>query len=255
MADNVSIHAPRARGDIINLIFRGNAKVSIHAPRARGDCNDLRIDHRISRFNSRPSCEGRHEMRSLGDATAVSIHAPRARGDVYPPIDFSRVTFQFTPLVRGATVDLIHGTLGFSFNSRPSCEGRLLAWKQYFSQTLFHLPPLVRGATRQPAANKAAEMFQFTPLVRGATESRAGTRSGQVSIHAPRARGDTNQIKIARENLFQFTPLVRGATLAPDVWILVRRFNSRPSCEGRLPKSDDRYVGVVSIHAPRARGD
>ena len=113
----------------------------------------------------------------------------------------------------------------------------------------------MRGATRQAAANKAAEMFQFTPLVRGATESRAGTRSGQVSIHAPRARGDTNQIKIARENLFQFTPLVRGATLAPDVWILVRRFNSRPSCEGRLPKSDDRYVGVVSIHAPRARGD
>ena len=62
---------------------------------------------------------------------------------------FEEMQFQFTPLVRGATVITLSYVTSVSFNSRPSCEGR---------------PPSTRFV--------GCRMFQFTPLVRGATVTR-----------------------------------------------------------------------------------
>ena len=80
--EKVSIHAPRARGDRMADVFPTIDTVSIHAPRARGDFFLAMIMSQGS-FNSRPSCEGRH------------------MSDVESTISLE---FQFTPLVRGATL-------------------------------------------------------------------------------------------------------------------------------------------------------
>ena len=56
----VSIHAPRAGGDLIVGAMRIGFRVSIHAPRAGGDLRDS-VDVNME---------------------AVSIHAPRAGGDI-----------------------------------------------------------------------------------------------------------------------------------------------------------------------------
>ena len=156
------------------------------------------------------------------------------RGATAPrEIRLPHLSFQFTPLVRGATT-ILSTVLGVKcFNSRPSCEGRLV------------LPAV---AVRHI-----------------------------VSIHAPRARGDEILLNVNSPVLFQFTPLVRGAThlrrehcrpvrfnSRPSCegrparsWRSIRTtgFNSRPSCEGRPLSAFKRVHAVVSIHAPRARGD
>ena len=101
------------------------AHVSIHAPHARGDAHrgEQKQD---SSFNSRPSCEGRHIQ------TAAAVHpgfqfTPLMRGaTVDCQFKTSERVFQFTPLMRGATSTSTRATRISSFNSRPSCEGRLV---------------------------------------------------------------------------------------------------------------------------------
>ncbi len=56
----VSIHAPRAGGDVILMLGQRTVLVSIHAPRAGGD----------------------DTLRRLLPLHKVSIHAPRAGGDM-----------------------------------------------------------------------------------------------------------------------------------------------------------------------------
>ena len=95
----VSIHAPRVRGD--RRVPRGRElkRVSIHAPRVRGDLVDY-ATRGGSRFNSRPSCEGRPPQCEFTDGLHVSIHAPRVRGDLpEDKIAAIEAAFQFTPLV------------------------------------------------------------------------------------------------------------------------------------------------------------
>ena len=78
-------------------------------------------------------------------------------------------------------------------------------------------------------------MFQFTPVLRRATRTRVDLAQViAVSIHARLATGDPQ----AR----------RGGQRS-------RRFNSRPSCDGRLYGVIPEAVVVVSIHARLATGD
>ena len=116
----VSIHAPRVRGDARFLRDLHHRHVSIHAPRVRGD-SSRRLATRTNGFNSRPSCEGRHDYftsalpwprfnsrpscegrlgkNPTGFSVIVSIHAPRVRGDRSGEYLTLRLEFQFTPLV------------------------------------------------------------------------------------------------------------------------------------------------------------
>ena len=146
----VSIHAPHARGDrerddcaALHLfqftpLMRGATEtitpltsftVSIHAPHARGD--------------------PRHEWSAHGKS--VSIHAPHARGDPFFAAPSMSGMFQFTPLMRGATVKVGEGMSICGFNSRPSCEGRPRSCSDFVS-SLFQFTPLMRGATPERAA-------------------------------------------------------------------------------------------------------
>ena len=60
--DDISIHAPRERGDLpVGADIRNSIAISIHAPRERGDSAVV-----------------------LGNKyKIISIHAPRERGDIF----------------------------------------------------------------------------------------------------------------------------------------------------------------------------
>ena len=191
--ETVSIHAPHARGDWDNYFIYNLENVSIHAPHARGD--QPRKGHNQDRisFNSRPSCEGRHKnetalLRGRGFNSRPSCE----RRQAITLLSSGEKSFQFTPLMRGATAGYYYATCdsrvsihapharGDSFcryhitslrcfNSRPSCEGRLTAMRSKFCKALFQFTPLMRGATILPPRSN---------------------RLGGVSIHAPHARGD-----------------------------------------------------------------
>ena len=127
-------------------------------------------------------------------------------------------------------------TTAICFNPRPSCEGRLIP-KTIANQIIkFQSTPLMRGATRVTSPPAGTDGFQSTPLMRGATDGRlVEPHALVVSIHAPHARGDA-----------------RAARYRPPT----RRFNPRPSCEGRLLRFWlANACNHVSIHAPHARGD
>ena len=119
----------------------------------------------------------------------VSIHAPHARGDMLSPGFFCSPMFQFTPLMRGATltevsknriVVSIHAPHARGdifrplqpcirgFNSRPSCEGR----------------PSIANSRR------ANVCFNSHPSCEGRQVRLRGRRGFPVSLHAPHATGD-----------------------------------------------------------------
>ena len=77
----VSIHAPRARGDL-TLLGGLIRKAFQFTPLVRGATKNSVIPPNNSSFNSRPSCEGRHFRHFVRVLITVSIHAPRARGDL-----------------------------------------------------------------------------------------------------------------------------------------------------------------------------
>ncbi len=84
----VSIRAPHARGDEADGLHASQRHVSIRAPHARGDRRIPTLASQWTRFNPRPSCEGRPERFKILVETGV---------------------FQSAPLMRGATVDVLSG--------------------------------------------------------------------------------------------------------------------------------------------------
>ena len=120
------------------------------------------------------------------------------------------------------------------FNPRPSCEGRLHTHKDHGKLPMFQSAPLLRGATEPEAADPENESFQSAPLLRGATEMIADfDLLVEVSIRAPLARGDGKACP-------DFAPL--------------RRFNPRPSCEGRLAGNVANCAIALFQSAPLLRG-
>ena len=116
---------PLVRGATLPFSSTSWSRLFQFTPLVRGATRPRTPSRRVRGFNSRPSCEGRHNQLDFPMEYTVSIHAPRARGDC--TIGFSTITatFQFTPLVRGATLVRRADLQRRSFNSRPSCEGRL----------------------------------------------------------------------------------------------------------------------------------
>ena len=101
----VSIHAPHARGDKLVRRAEIHVLVSIHAPHARGDTVTLNNMHPMTQFQSTPLMRG-----------ATGRFGARRR---------AAAGFQSTPLMRGATSGIYRTTSSRTcFNPRPSCEGR-----------------------------------------------------------------------------------------------------------------------------------
>ena len=232
---------PLIRGATQPLLLLAYARlISIHAPHTRGDtCN--RSSAQYSRyFNPRPSYEGRRDSQdNMRPPRSISIHAPHTRGDAQRQLDDERVmSFQSTPLIRGATWSPISGRcLPCYFNPRPSYEGRPRSCTRSFSRLHFNPRPSYEGRPMQTGTASRKRIFQSTPLIRGATRT-LSTSSSPVL-------------------LFQSTPLIRGATHPrPVVRQRLVDFNPRPSYEGRPQLSPLMETSIsISIHAPHTRGD
>ena len=189
----ISIHAPHARGDYSYDIYGGASWISIHAPHARGDGVRGPVLRRSVDFNPRPSCEGRHALRSWS---------------VPPP------GFQSTPLMRGATCRSKWSSrpTGISIHAphaRGDVERAFSMWMARFQST-----PLMRGATLGIASSVMVPLFQSTPLMRGATSpSRARRTSRRDFNPRPSCEGRHGTTYAAGgQYTFQSTPLMRGAT-------------------------------------------
>ena len=139
----ISIHAPRAGGDL-SAVMRAteDSDISIHAPRAGGDT--MAAQARIY-------------------ITTISIHAPRAGGD-QKIIKFCWHCgrFQSTPPVRGATsLDAIARTTEGDFNPRPPCGGRLDYMGSVFASKHFNPRPPCGG--RHSKGPSAGGVQNFNP--------------------------------------------------------------------------------------------
>ena len=150
MADDISIHAPRAGSDRPLLERTNIMAISIHAPRAGSDLLFECIIPREMSFQSTLPVRG-------------------ATDDL---LDISRikVRFQSTLPVRGATLVLSYwNKIDKNFNPRSPCGERQRRWTQATTARLFQSTLPVRGAT-------LADVVKDYPLV--------------ISIHAPRAGSD-----------------------------------------------------------------
>ena len=146
--------------------------VSIHARLATGDTSRSISAPRPTRFNSRPSCDGRPvALDVVVDALLVSIHARLATGDS---------SAQSSASARSC------------FNSRPSCDGRLLA----FSQVYTGKPVSIHARLATGDKRRASAI-----LVDGSFNSRPSC-DGRLS----------RAVSLPDSNGFQFTPVLRRAT-------------------------------------------
>ena len=123
--------------------------VSIHAPHARGDGCACLASTACSRFNPRPSCEGRPSYAAHWAFIVCFNPRPSCEGRPrWRSGCWSRSWFQSTPLMRGATrMNDTQFASPPSFNPRPSCEGRPYLGRIIAEPIKFQSTPLMRGAT------------------------------------------------------------------------------------------------------------
>ena len=78
---HISIHAPHARSDQASPFPCSRCHISIHAPHARSDASHAPLPLCRGYFNPRSSCEERPRLCDDVRAVQISIHAPHARSD------------------------------------------------------------------------------------------------------------------------------------------------------------------------------
>ena len=283
--------------------------ISIHAPRAGGDLFDGCTVYYQKHFNPRPPCGGRRAYAAGGRWPARFQSTPPVRGATIIPADqfdvqqvfqstppvrgatatptpkiFFRVGFQSTPPVRGATyTDTELRAITVNFNPRPPCGGRrrTSAFSTQPSAISIHAPRA--GGDFYCNTNWCKNMlFQSTPPVRGATASRHRglTRPTHFNPRPPCGGRRSGQAATSCGTSFQSTPPVRGATVCwRESFCNNKNFNPRPPCGGRPatarstpdqtwtfqstppvrgatpPDVNIKGPQGISIHAPRAGGD
>ena len=189
---------------------------------------------RNSCFNSRPSCDGRLAASSTSDMRYVSIHARHATGDLKGRICDAVSVFQFTPVMRRATVTVRKLRIAQKFQFTPVMRRATCLAQQSLRCLVFQFTPVMRRATRGTRPSpRGTPRFNSRPSCDGRQEVRKKPREGLVSIHARHATGDVSSRRARRCSSFQFTPVMRRATRAAVRRHSVSCFNSRPSCDGR----------------------
>ena len=140
------------------------------------------------RFNSRPPCDGRRDLRPIGGPMAKFQFTPALRRATRGGIDTpDKATFQFTPALRRATGRArqivrprhvsIHARLAtgdassatltraqLCFNSRPPCDGRRLFTERTNADVMFQFTPALRRATwRRGHVGRLCRCFNSRP--------------------------------------------------------------------------------------------
>ena len=280
----VSIHAPRAEGDLGRQVLPQSLRVSIHAPRAEGDRSPRDTFPGGSCFNPRPPRGGRHpRVRFTLPSGDVSIHAPRAEGDPRREEPYGpSLSFNPRPPRGGRPTDrAANGTIRVVSIHAPRAEGDPPRSAGFRGRTRFNPRPPRGGRPARSAGTGGRRRFQSTPPARRATGGPIfGRERAPVSIHAPRAEGDATappsrwspdsfnprpprggRLPVGddgnRITWFQSTPPARRATRGgTSAARPAGCFNPRPPRGGRLARAaDPPFHPHVSIHAPRAEGD
>ena len=145
---DVSIRAPRARGDDIDQTQAPVQTVFQSAPLVRGAISSISRAAIKRAFQSAPLVRGAiYVSRALPAVCLVSIRAPRARGDLCVVLGESlSLSFNPRPSCEGRFGCSITGSAIACFNPRPSCEGRFRIHVNERQLRLFQSAPLVRGA-------------------------------------------------------------------------------------------------------------
>ena len=168
--------------------------VSIHAPLARGDACPCRASSSASRFNPRPSCEGRRfAFRSERPPRCFNPRPSCEGRQAVSAAAFKRMEFQSTPLLRGAT----QGSGGMG------------------GPNMFQSTPLLRGATMvAPRHLSGRRVSIHAPLARGDFVTIPSGMSAKSFNPRPSCEGRQRLLRRSPANAwFQSTPLLRGATV------------------------------------------
>ena len=211
VAYTISIHSPRAGGDIRWCSpSSGNLQNFNPLPPCGGRRFPAAFVVQSGVFQSTPPVRGEtHDARNHAQAIGISIHSPRAGGDHWSRLLL--LCFQISihsPRAGGDQFVHIPMMYTFQFQSTPPVRGE--TWSPSRSPTrngLFQSTPPVRGETAWMRLCIVSSGFQSTPPVRG--ETRLGGAGGQalvISIHSPRAGGDTRKPKAISANTY-FNPL------------------------------------------------
>ena len=237
----ISIHAPRAGGDLVCLHrIRRAISISIHATRAGGDSSHRANGQPSTDFNPRHPCGGRlfnyfsclfcrkisiHATRAGGDLVShelrngddISIHATRAGGDSIVSLLY-RIKLYISIHATRAGGDHSHRAQrdqkGISIHATRAGGDPPCPQRRAFIIPFQSTPP-VRGATC-PQIQPQQAPCHFNPRhpCGGRQVSRrVYKRSGSSFQSTPPVRGATTwHTKTPPRQKFQSTPPVRGAT-------------------------------------------
>ena len=196
-SNQISIHAPHARSDIIwGIANLDGIGISIHAPHARSDSSSQNIKIDCHNFNPRSSCEERLSMRcARRSRRRISIHAPHARSDARHPRRCCRRCLHFNP--------------------RSSCEERL----DLAAVTVIN----AKISIHAPHARSDRDFYKRSCIVKS------------ISIHAPHARSDLSLAcgPSCRHNFNPRSSCEERHIIPPERLICHAHFNPRSSCEER----------------------
>ncbi len=226
------------RGATGTAISRGLLEeVSIHAPHARGDGAVRGGLRKQARFNPRPTCGGRQGVARRVRGSQGFNPRPSCEGRPYVAIaPETSGEFQSTPLMRGATGVADLARQDVTFQSTPLMRGATTLESTAGTHSSFQSTPLMRGATVLGlGASPSVEVSIHAPHARGDKDIASYFNVTLVSIHAPHARGDRSSA----------SPRCGSSSFNPRPSCEGRR--ERAVADAERP--------AVSIHAPHARGD
>ena len=212
--------------------------ISIHAPRAGGDLRPQRRAARVHHFNPRPPRGGRRPFADLVPIKRydISIHAPRAGGDVVlADVGGGHDISIHAPRAGGDRGPPSCASGSPNFNPRPPRGGRPARKEGASRRGISIHAPRAGGDCRVPTGLVGELISIHAP--------RAGGDSAPVGIRTSAAT-------------FQSTPPARGATAGsvsplPGFGISIRA----PRAGGDPQTTWDVITSPISIHAPRAGGD
>ena len=236
-AQDISIHSPHARGDLLSSPPASAGRYFNPLPSCEGrrDARDTR-HMRTDDFNPLPSCEGRRAPEEGFTPVAdISIHSPHARGDT-PPDESRTATGHFNPL--------------------PSCEGRRHITPRLTAPAPFQSTPLMRGETvrgEMPAVRQRISIH--SPHARGDTFASEIVLPSFISIHSPHARGDNRMHNLCSSlGISIHSPHARGDHVHGGT-IASRGFQSTPLMRGETQRDVVKPHQALFQSTPLMRGE
>ena len=190
----ISIHALREEGDIINVDELHTTPISIHALREEGDLSKTRLATASFYFYPRPPRGGRPDPSPGGRMSEkISIHALREEGDAPTALSTTNGSdFYPRPPRGGRHRQAFAAAHAGRFLSTPSARRATHGpFSGFRRRGDFYPRPPRGGRPVKPAVHNDVVIFLSTPSARRAT-----VIGGQVafpfeiSIHALREEGD-----------------------------------------------------------------